>query len=268
MDLEATDPALLFAKVMHKRLFPKVNAFVYGIYYLAIPLFQIDALNDGWRFGVDRPGLMSFYRRDHGGHDGGNLDEWARRVLSDSNIPQADGEITLICMPRILGYVFNPVSFWLCRDRAGDLRAVLYEVRNTFRETHLYVCARLDRGVIDETDILCAEKTFHVSPFLNREGHYRFKVSAAFPALDIRIDYFDGAGRKQLVTSLFGRLEPATRAARRRAFWRYPLVTLQAIGLIHFQACKLIYKGIRHRSKPDQMAARITQSIYFETKEG
>ena len=144
----AIAPQLLLSKVMHKRLFPRENGFAYGIYYLAVPLTQIDGMQDGWRFGVDRFGLMSFFRRDHGPRDGSDLHTWIKKILHEQNLQDIDGDIVLVCMPRILGYVFNPVSFWLCHDRAGALRAILCEVNNTFSESHCYLCAHADGRAI------------------------------------------------------------------------------------------------------------------------
>lgn len=245
-------PRILFGKVMHKRLFPKVNAFTYGIYYIAVPLSQIDMLADGRRFAVDRFGISSFYRKDHGDRNGSDLTGWARGILQEQNVMTADGDILLITMPRILGYVFNPVSFWLCLDRMGSLRAVICEVNNTFGETHTYLCAMPEGDVIPDDIELTGEKLFHVSPFLKREGHYRFRFSFRDDAFGAWINFYDAHGRKQLLTALSGHFSTWTRASRRKAFWGYPLVTLKAVGLIHWQAIKLITRGIRYIPKPRQ----------------
>lgn len=248
------EPKLYTAKVMHKRLFPKVNGFTYGTYYYALPLSALEKVP----VTLNRPGWISFYERDHGPKDGSDLGEWARGLLEDYAIGKADGEIILIAMPRIFGYVFNPVSFWLCHDKHGGLRAVICEVNNTFGETHSYLCARGDRKAITREDWLQAEKLFHVSPFLEREGHYKFRFDVRDNKFGVWIDYYDRAGDKKLVTALTGKFEPLTRAAVRGAFWRYPLVTLKTISLIHWQAVKLIVKGIRHIRKPPQKEKRIS----------
>lgn len=249
-------PGILFGKVMHKRLFPKVNAFTYGMYYIALPLSQLDAMADGCRFSVDRFGILSFYRKDHGRRDGGDLNVWAREILREQNIETADGDILLITMPRVLGYVFNPVSFWLCLDREKGLRAVICEVNNTFGENHTYLCAMPDGGVIADDLELSGEKLFHVSPFLKREGHYRFRFTFRDQVFGSWINFYDDKGRQQLLTALTGHFSPWTRADRRRAFWRYPLITLKAIGLIHWQAARLITRGIKYVPKPIQLIHR------------
>lgn len=115
------NPKILFGRVMHKRLFPKVNAFNYGIYYLSLPLSQISTAIENKYFKINRWGLLGFYNKDHGNRDGSNLNNWAQKILKDNGIDKADGEIILIAMPRVFGYVFNPVSFWYCFDKSKNL---------------------------------------------------------------------------------------------------------------------------------------------------
>lgn len=253
-------PQLFFAKVMHKRLLPRINGFTYKVYYIAAPLSSLSAIADGWRFALNTFGLMSFYSRDHGPRSGANLEPWIRQLLLEYNIDQADGEVVLVALPRILGYGFNPVSFWLCLDKDEQLRAVLCEVHNTFREQHSYLCTREDRQPITGEDWLVSEKQFHVSPFLKREGTYRFRFD--YRPLDrklgVWIDYYNAQTQKQLLTSLVGHLMPLTRQNRRRAFWQFPLVSLKVIGLIHWQALKLLSKRIRYIPKPQQLEQTIS----------
>jgi len=239
---------LFFGKVMHGRLFPKRNSFTYGIYYLAFPLSQIKTLPIAYNHFAP----LSFYDRDHGHCDGSDLEKWARGIFINYGIKEADGEIKLICMPRVLGYTFNPVSFWLCHDAKGNLRTVLCEVHNTFGERHTYLCAHDDHRPIAHDDILKGDKLFHVSPLLQREGHYEFRFDTRDDKFGVWIDFFDGEGKKKLVTSLIGNLEPMNSSTLRKAFWAYPLVTFKAITLIHWQALKLLAKGIKYLSKPAQ----------------
>ena len=248
-------PQILTGNVMHKRLFPKVNGFTYGIYYIAFPLSKMDEMDQDWRFGINRAALFGFYEKDHGPRDGSSLETWIRDILSGRGIA-ADGEIVLICMPRVLGHVFNPVSFWLCYDKAGGLRAVLYEVNNTFGETHSYLCTSI--GTIGPNDVLEAEKLFHVSPFLPREGHYKFRLNIKENKVAIWIDYYAADGRKQLITALTGALQPWTRGSLNRVFWRYPLVSLMALTRIHWHAVRLLLKGIPYVPRPQQHKGRIS----------
>ena len=247
-------PSLFTGQVMHKRLFPKVNDFTYGMYYLSFPVSQIQNLP----LKLNTYGVMSFYERDHASKDGRDLEGWARDILKSHNIEKADGEIILICMPRIFGYVFNPVSFWMCLDKESCLRAVICEVNNTFSETHSYLCAHDDQRIIEPDDIMTGNKIFHVSPFLKREGHYEFRFNYTPEKFGALIDFYDGEGKKQLITSLIGRFQPMTKQSLRAVFWRYPLITFKAISLIHWQAVKIVLKGIKYIPKPKQMDRRVS----------
>ena len=164
----------------------------------------------------------------------------------------------LITMPRVLGYVFNPVSFFMCMDEKRQLRAVICEVHNTFGEQHNYICARADHAPIAPDEWLQADKIFHVSPFLPRDGHYKFRFVFAENGLGIWIDYYDAKNNKQLLTSLSGKFVALEAASLRKVFWFYPLVTIKVIGLIHWQAVKLISKGIKYIGKPLQLIEKIS----------
>lgn len=244
---------LLTGKVMHKRLLPKVHAFQYGIYYVALPLSRLSSM----ALAYNRFAPLSFYDKDHGARDGSCLETWARDVLKQHQV-LVDGEITLITMPRVLGYAFNPVSFWLCRDKEGQLRAVLCEVHNTFGEQHTYLCAHKDRRVITGSGALYAEKLFHVSPFLKREGDYEFRFDIEGDNFKVAINYHNETGHKQLVTSLVGTFQNLTKASMRFAFWHYPLVTVKAITMIHWHALKLVFKRIQYIAKPQQKSKTVS----------
>jgi uncharacterized protein len=246
-------PQIFTAKVMHKRLFPKVNAFTYGVYYVATPLPA-----------APLPSMVQrFPANDLGYRDGRAPELWAREILEQHGITEQVAHIVLITMPRVLGYVFNPVSFYLCMDSDKNLRAVICEVHNTFGEQHSYLCMHQDMRAISAEDWMGAEKLFHVSPFLKREGSYRFRFDIQQQKLGIWIDYYDKENNKQLITSLIGKLSPLTRAGLARAFWSHPLITLKAIALIHWQALKLLAKGIKYVPKPKAFSEKITLSRSF-----
>ena len=250
--------AIYTAKVMHKRLFPKVNQFTYGVYYLALPLDQLGRLDDGWRFGVNRRALVSFHERDHGARDGSPLEPWIRGILAEHAAHVAITDITLITMPRIFGYVFNPVSFWMCFDASQQLRAVLAEVHNTFGEAHNYLIVHSDGRALAADDLLYARKIFHVSPFLPREGSYQFRFAYNPESMGVTINYYDAEGQLQLITMLSGQFNAFNRMNLRRAFWQHKLVTLKTISLIHYQAIKLIAKGVHYIVKPAQLIVRLS----------
>lgn len=243
-------PQIFTAKVMHKRFFPKENQFTYGVYYVALPLQQLDR--------ISIRGITSFHSKDHGARDGSDLHGWLTNILAEYGLRETVSHTMLIAMPRIFGYVFNPVSFWLCFDDQKQLRAVLCEVNNTFGETHSYLCAHADHRPINADDWLEADKVFHVSPFLKREGRYKFRFSVQGQKLGIWIDFFDGESNKQLITALTGTLAPLSSSSLRLAFFKHPLVTLKAIALIHFQAIKLMRNGIEYIRKPKQLTPKKT----------
>ena len=243
-------PQIFTAKVMHKRLFPKENIFIYRVYYLAMPLPAKPV-----------PSLMQcFPANDLGYRDGRSPELWARDILAQCGAHENIAYIMLITMPRVMGYVFNPVSFYLCLDDQKQLRAVISEVHNTFGEQHSYLCVNSDQGIIKADQWMDAKKLFHVSPFIERDGHYRFRFDVQQERLGIWIDYYDKQNNKQLLTSLTGKLSPLSRLALMLAFWSHPLVTLKAIFLIHWQAMKLVIKGIRYIPKPKQLSKKLTIS--------
>ena len=250
-------PAILHARVMHNRTLPRNNRFCYGVYYLAIPL---DAIEDGslntW-LPLNRFGLHSLYTRDHGYRDGGSLRRWVEDMLSGYDVPRPEA-ITLVCMPRVLGYVFNPVSFWLCRDGRDNTYAIICEVNNTFGETHSYVCIRPQRRPVDTGGWIVAPKCFHVSPYLKREGHYRFRFDITAERCAIRIDYINAEQQTTLITSLCGRFADLSATELLKAFFSNPLVTVKTISMIHFQALRLTLKGIRYISKPPAVTPNVT----------
>jgi uncharacterized protein len=254
----ATHPLLFFGEVMHSRLRPRRNRFVYRVFFLSLRVDQIDALR-GPLFSVDRWNLFSLHRRDHGARDGSELEPWIRGLLAREGLDRTDGPIWLQTFPRVLGYVFNPVSFWLCHDRAGGLRAVLCQVRNTFGEHHNYLLAHCDQRPILRGERLTARKVFHVSPFCEIDGCYRFRFALDRGACAIRIDYDDTHG-PLLVTSLRGRGEAMTTRSLARAFAYYPWMTLAVIPRIHWQALRLWLKGCRFRPHPaKQSSIRVSQ---------
>ena len=244
----AIENGLLNATVVHTRLRPARNHFRYRVYYLCAPLASLINASGLWLMRHNRFGLFSFYNRDHAPANE-SPDGWIARLKAQSNLHAADGEVVLLTMPRILGYGFNPVSFWFCLDMAGNLRAVLSEVRNTFGEKHCYWSFHADHRPITADDWLTAQKVFHVSPFLDVTGHYEFRFAYRQENIGVWINYHDAEGL-MLTTSLVGKRRRLSSASLLYFFFRTPLVTLKVIGLIHYQAIKLIRKGIAYRRKP------------------
>lgn len=242
---------------MHARLRPKKNAFRYRVPYLAVPESELAAHKGRGLLSVDDANMFSVRNKDYG--DGERTGAaFVREALAQHQIREADGKLTLVTMPRVLGIGFNPVSFWLCEDKAGALRAVLAEVNNTFGERHFYLCAHADRRPIAPQDTIVAEKVFHVSPFMKVEGHYRFTFAWSERSFGVRIDLHDAEGLI-LTTSVAGERLPVTSARLAWAFLANPLLMFKVLGLIHYQAVVLWFKGVAHYRKPPPPAEVLTR---------
>ena len=234
---------LCLGHVMHRRLRPAVNAFVYPVFYVQLPLRDLAAARCAL-FSIEHRNLLSFYSKDHGPRDGSPLLPWIENLLAAHGLP-TDGEIVLQTFPRVLGFVFNPVSFWYCHDRSGRLVAILAEVNNTFGGTHSYLLHRRGEALADG-EALRAEKLFHVSPFNDIEGGYRFRFRLAGAVQRCHIDYDDAEG-ELLLTAISGKPQPWSSGALLKAFLRMPFLTLGVILRIHWQALKLWLKGVPFR---------------------
>lgn len=255
----ASVPSIVHGTVMHRRNRPAANVFRYPAFCLRMPLSVLDAL-PALGLARNRPALVGFHDRDHGPRDGSSLDSWIREILARDNI-DAGGEIVLHAFPRMLGYVFNPVSFWVCHDRHGDVRAVLAEVNNTFGQSHHYLVAHADGRAIASGETLGARKVFHVSPFCEVKGHYRFRFHFGRERWLARIDYFDGPDHSEplLETSISGMAEPLDAPGVRALVWRYRWFTASVIARIHWQAAKLWWKRVPLFRKPAPPAHPVTR---------
>ena len=239
---------LLTGRVVHSRLRPVEHRFTYRVFFLRLKLSELESAANAF-FSLNRFNLSSFHFRDYGARDGTHPLEWVRALLAREAIHSADGEVWLHCFPRVLGYVFNPVSLWFCHDRAGGLRAVLAEVSNTFGERHCYLLAHPDGRAIEDGHKLGARKAFHVSPFFPVSGQYDFRFGMAGGARISRIDYRDEDG-PLLLTSISGRPQPLTAGRLLRALAGHPLMTLGIVARIHWQALRLWAKRVPFFHKP------------------
>ena len=244
----ALSNGLLVTKVSHARQRPRANRFCYSVYYLCFALEDMGKLACGL-LSLARFNVFGFDARDHGGKGKMPLDVWVRGVLDGFGVKGADGKIVLLTMPRVLGYAFNPVSFYFCLDSQGQLRAVISEVTNTFRDRHCYISFHDDGRVIGQDDILISRKMMHVSPFVDIVGHYQFRFAYREDKIGVWIDHYDDEGLL-ITTSMVGKRRELNSPALVAAFFRYPLITVQVIFLIHYQALKLWLKGVRYRVRP------------------
>jgi uncharacterized protein len=242
-------PQIAFGRVIHHRLRPVHHGFGYGVFFVRVPLSQWRRAAGRW-LSLERWNLLSLHRRDYGPRDGTELEPWIRGLLAGHGVTTADGEIVLQAFPRVLGYVFNPIAIWQCFDRAGQLRAVLCEVSNTFGERQNYLLAHPDGRAIRGGERLRAAKAFHVSPFCEVAGHYEFRFPGDGRHPAARIDYHDGEGLL-LVTALHGRAHALTDRRALQAFLAYPWMTLGVVARIHWQALRLWLRRVPWFSKPE-----------------
>lgn len=236
-----TTAAIIMGEVVHERLRPANHSFSYPLFCLRIPLGKLGDI--GEQMAVNRRGLVSFQERDHGARDGSTCLSWIRNILTANAIDTDGTSVDLHAFPRMLGYVFNPVSFWVCRRASGDVSAVLVEVNNTFGETHSYLLTPTSGDSIRSGELLTATKALHVSPFNEVRGNYSFRFNFGNDRWLARIDYDDGHG-SLLNTHISGAAQPLTRANLRRAALRFPLQTLAVVARIHWHALRLFVKRV------------------------
>lgn len=235
-------------QTFHGRRGAVANAFRYSIDYV---LLDAEAAPSGpWLFGRNVRALAALFDSDHGGAvKNGRGAQWVRDVLAEHGLTALrDARVSLLAQPRVLGHVFNPVSFWLVNDDAGMLRAVIAEVSNTFGDRHSYLCHHDDLRPIGSSDRLTARKIFHVSPFQDVSGVYTFRFDIRPDRIGIWIDYQDGDNG--LLATLTGRRRPLTNLSILTACLRRPLGSRRVLGLIHWQALKLWWKGAAYRPRP------------------
>ncbi|HEY2069963.1 MAG TPA: DUF1365 domain-containing protein [Rhizomicrobium sp.] len=223
--------AIYEGSVTHARIFPRRHAFRYRVFSLLLDLDEIDSLNLRL-FGRNRAAVASFFDRDHG--DGGAPRDWANARLAEAGLA-ADGPIRVLCYPRLLGYVFNPLSVWFCYRKDESLAATIYEVHNTFGERHSYV---LPAGAPQECD-----KAFYVSPFLSLDCRYDFRITP--PGEDVLIAIRESEGGRPVLNAAFaGTRKPLTDRTLLSALLRHPLMTLKVVAAIHYEAFRLWLKRV------------------------
>jgi len=237
--------ALYVGEVMHARTRPRRHLLRYRIFMLLLDLDELPALAQRMRwFSLGRFNLTSFRERDHGDGSSTPLRLQIERRLDAEGLSIAGGPIRLLCLPRVLGYVFNPLSVYFCHAGDGRLRAIVYEVSSTFGERHSYlIAAEPDaEGVVRQG----AAKRLHVSPFMDMDLDYRFRILPPQERLEVQVGTFDHEGL--LLNARFkAERRPLDDANLVRAWLAHPLLTLKVMAGIHWEAVKLIGKGFRLR---------------------
>jgi DUF1365 family protein len=244
---------LVAGHTYHGRKGAVENAFRYTVDYLLLDA-ETDTAGPAL-FSRNRGNLTALHDRDHGGAPGqGRGAAWAREVF-DMHGVAFGGPLMLLAQPRLLGHVFNPVSFWLAYD-GGALRAVIAEVTNTFGDRHSYLCVKDDGSAIGPSDRIAATKIFHVSPFQPIDGGYVFRFDITEARVGVWIDY--GHGEGGLIATLCGPRSPLTNSGILRSAFRRPFGARRVLALIHWQALKLWWKGAVYRTRPEPPQADVS----------
>lgn len=243
-----TQSAIYNGTVMHARLKPMGHRFSYRVYSLLLDLDNLSTATKSAVFSHNRFNLLSFYDKDHGAGDGRNVREYINQLLEGAGHPQPF-RIELLCYPRILGWVFNPLSVYYCYDANNVITALVYEVRNTFGERHTYVApimaGEMHQGYIRQE----RDKRFYVSPFIDMQARYHFRMTTPSDSLTLRILEHDEEG--PLLSATFsGKRVPLATTNLLKAFIQVPLQTLKIVGGIHWEAFKLWKKGAKFHKRP------------------
>ena len=241
--------------VVHKRFKPKIHFFKYKVFSLLIDLSELELLNKNLKiFSYNKFNIVSFYDRDHGARDGSSIKEWVIDNLKKNNIDNENIQIKLLCYPRIFGYVFNPLSVFYIYDNNSNLISVMYEVKNTFGEQHTYIFKTdIDQNLIQHK----CKKKFHVSPFIEMDCIYFFRLLKPGKKISVIIDQNDKEG-KILYASQDGVRSEMTNANFIKSYLKHPLMTFKIILAIHFEAFKLWSKGIKFIKKTLKIKNNIT----------
>lgn len=244
-------------RVMHRRFSDTPYRFEYAVFNL---LLDIDRLAETAKhnrfFSYNRPNLLAFYDRDHGPGDGTALRPWVEAHLRRCKIELEGGRIQLFCFPRLVGYVFNPLSVWYCHHRDGSLRAVLCEVSNTFGERHGYLLH--EQGEPMQWPVRASRaKCFHVSPFLPMRLRYRFRLTEPAEAIGIAIRCLEGDTPRMAAVQI-GDAQAFTDSNLLRNLMRMPLMTFKVMLMIHWQALKLFLRKTPLQHKPAAPTEEVT----------
>ena len=255
--MAADDGVLYRVAVMHRRRVAPLYCFVYRIFFLLLDIDRLDALAARLRwFGHNRFNLIAFHDADHGRGERGGLRRWAEGLLAARGVELAGGRIRLLTQPRMLGWVFNPVSFWYCEHADGRLRAVIAEVNNTFGERHSYVLTAAEAGTgasagaaLPYDCALDKDKCFHVSPLLDLEGRYHFRFAEPGDRLQVRLDE-TRRGAPLIDTAMAGERRAMTDRTLLVQLLRMPVQAFKVLAAIHWQALKIWLRGGRFHGKP------------------
>jgi len=249
--------------VFHKRYVPKPHTLRYRVFNILIDLDELDSVHRHNRFfSVNRFNLISFHESDHGDPETASSEPLKIRIfdlLKSNDIDTRQiTKIELLTYPRILGFVFNPLTIIYCKSNSGELLTIIYEVRNTFGERHNYIYNPDEMHDIGKPHQ--AEKCFHVSPFFDRSGSYSFRLKEPGEKVAANIDY-SADGEKRLTANFAGARRELNNRSTLSLFFKLPFMTLKVVGGILFEALKLWAKGLKVFSHPGGHAYQSTTAV-------
>ena len=225
--------------VTHRRFKPLRHYFSYKTFSILFDLKEIEDLHKKIGiFSFNKFNIFSFYNKDHGSRDGNNLTEWVKKNLKNYNLDFNVSKIKLLCFPRVLGYVFNPLSVFYCYG-GNILKAILYEVKNTFNEQHTYIFP-----VNNSSKIITQQcnKKFYVSPFIKMDTFYNFRLTEPEESIRILIKQTDKEG-KVLVACQIGNRQTMSFKNLLVNFFTHPMMTFKIMISIHYEALRIWKKG-------------------------
>lgn len=244
-------------QVIHARLRPRRHNLRYRVFSLLIDLDEAEALSQRSSiFGFNRWAPISIWEKDLGDGRSRGLRDWVEDVLAQAGLAITHPRIDILCYPRLFGFVFNPLTVYYCSDAGGVVRALIYEVSNTFGERWIYVLRTSEAKGPFRHD--CA-KQFYVSPFMPMDCHYHFHVVEPGDHVMLRIDETDSEGL--LLRAVFaGERHEFTNRELWAALFHYPLMTLKVVGAIHWEALRLLLKKVpvfRHHPAENRLNVTI-----------
>ena len=244
-------------EVTHTRFKPVRHFLRYKTFSLLIDLDEINELDSRISiFSHNKFNIFSFYDKDHGERDGSSLKEWVLTNIRKFNIEGKINKIKILCYPRIFGYVFNPLSIFYCYED-DKLKAIFYEVKNTFNEQHTYIFKIKD----NEEIVQKCKKKFYVSPFMDMETYYNFKLLNPKDKLSIFIRQTDKEETVLTATQTGDKKEFSFKQLLIN-FFKYPLMTIKIISSIHYEAFFLWKKGAVYRKRDNKVLNNLSYEEY------
>ncbi len=243
--------------VTHTRFSPTIHHLKYGVFQLLLDVDEIPLLSRKLSlFSHNRINIFSHHDSDHADGKASPLRDYVEATLRAKGFAFSGGRIQLLCMPRLFGFVFNPLSIYFCYDDIGILVAILYEVNNTFGQRHTYLIA-VDSMYGRPVRQTC-RKILHVSPFMSMDMTYDFTMSEPGASLATKVDARDASGAVVLTAAFSGTRREMTDAALLKALAAHPLLTVKVVTAIHFEAIKLWLKGMQLKALPPPPSEKVT----------